>query len=344
MKIEQDQLLFFSKREWSDKMEKISFTTGIYNYKLAGLLEWSNDKKLFLNYMDAVEKYKYDRKKSLSEFRYLLRREPEFFPIINSIGKHYLNSKKYDKAIQYYIRAFEIVMHKIPINFKGHLPWDIELNRYFISTLNGLVLSYWYSNQIDKSLLVLKKIVQYDPEGHLMNKYRRGTIFYINGDYSEAEKIFENINAFPPYNYLYGRYLFNSGKYQEAILQLCLGMMRDNYICEKIIHCVYDVNIPNKAIYKKLSREFIKFTLYLFRDAKFRNFLRQIYRSKAFKEYLNPYQNVIAIYEYARPNEKKYEDIRQLIRMFKTVFNDIYAEKVYHEISDKIKKFCVNNV
>jgi len=27
--------------------------------------------------------------------------------------------------------------------------------------------------------------------------------------------------------------------------------------------------------------------------------------------------------------------------MFKTVFNDIYAEKVYHEISDKIKKFCV---
>jgi len=56
---------------------------------------------------------------------------------------------------------------------------------------------------------------------------------------------------------------------------------------------------------EKLSREFINFSLYLFKDFKFRNFLKQIYRSKMFKEYLNPYQDVIAIYQYTRPNEKE---------------------------------------
>jgi tetratricopeptide (TPR) repeat protein len=195
------------------KYDKLKFI----NTPMGGEFDWGDNRaELFDRFYDAEESP--DREIAESEFKMIIREDPEFIDAYNSLGWMALEESNDDEAQTYFQKAFKIGNSLIPKDFKGEIPWGIIANRPFLRALQSLGLSYLVINKLQKALDYFEKNLKYNPND---NQGIRTLAIHCYMALGECKKILHINRSFPNDTMpetMYGKVfaLFNLQKNEEA--------------------------------------------------------------------------------------------------------------------------------
>ena len=276
-------------------MSKFKFITYEYDAEIEGEFVWDiSCSKLFDSYYNGSEIYECGNyEKAINKFRYLLKKDSSFFPALNDIGWYFIEKYNLSKAIEYYSKAYIISNEKIPNNFKGKIIWGHIENRHYLRTLHGFGLANIYSLRYKEGLHLFERILDYNPNDNQGVRYLLGDVHFILGNLSDAEKCYKENLDNPTIRYSYGLFLYKSRRFIEAIIQLSLGIIEDEYILKVLLNKNIDEEIDFYIASKiKDALSYYRFTCGLWYTINGINFLKQIYMSDLFNIY---YEQIIKL-------------------------------------------------
>lgn len=170
------------------KYDKLKFI----NTPMGGEFDWGDNRaELFDRFYDAEESP--DREIAESEFKMIIREDPEFIDAYNSLGWMALEESDNEKAKFYFTTAFETGNALIPENFTGEIIWANIDNRPFLRALHNMGLLYLITKKFDKALKYFEKNLEYNRNDNqgvrtnaiqcymALNKYQN--ILKINSSY-----------------------------------------------------------------------------------------------------------------------------------------------------------------
>lgn len=132
------------------KFDKLKFVCN----KSEGEFDWGKSRsELFERLCDA------DRR----EFLAIIKEDPEFIEAYNSLGFIEIDNRNYGLAFMYFQDAFNIGNSLIPKNFRGNIIWAAIDNRPFLTAIQGLGLSFMYSNEFEQAIKFFEMNLKYNP-------------------------------------------------------------------------------------------------------------------------------------------------------------------------------------
>lgn len=139
------------------KYDKLKF----HYSSTVGEFDWGkNRSEVFERFYDADEIL--DKEVAESEFKMIIREDPEFIDAYNSLGWFAMEEFNYGIAQSYFQKAFKIGNSLIPKGFNGEIIWGIIDNRPFLRAMHGLGLSYLSINDFKQALRYFKKNLEYN--------------------------------------------------------------------------------------------------------------------------------------------------------------------------------------
>lgn len=320
-------------------MSNFKFITYQCDGEFEGEFVWDSSYSVMFNaYYDASEIYESgDTEKAVNKLRYILKKDPSFFPALNDIGWYFLQKNNLSKAFDYYNRAYKISSVHIPNNFKGKIIWGHIDNRHYLRTLHGFGLANIYSFKYYDGLKLFERILGFNPDDNQGIRYLMGDIHFLMGNYTEAETHYKENLDNPAIKFSYGLLLYKFQRFTESIIQFSLGIIEDDYIykilLDKKINEEMDFFLASK-IHNAFSYK--RFTFELWFNANGVKFLKQIYDSDLFGIY---YEQIIKLRK--KLNSIKgttTDDInrrRNFLNKISEIINTIdddYALKLFNEI------------
>ena len=173
----------------TSKYDKLKF-----NYsKYEGEFDWGENRfELFERFYDADEILEKDIAES--EFKMIIKDDPEFIDAYNSLGWLEIESKNFGNALKHFGNAFRIGHTLIPKNFNGKVIWGVIDNRPFLRSLQGLGVSYLFINEFEKALLYFEKNLKYNPND---NQGIRSLAIHCYVALGEFNKVLKLCKSFP---------------------------------------------------------------------------------------------------------------------------------------------------
>lgn len=328
-------------------MTNFDFTYSESDQGLEGRFSWNNSyRKTFDSYYLAVEIYQSGNiNKALNKFRYILKNNNDFIPALNELGWHFTEQRNFPKAKKYYEIALECCQSKIPVTFRGIIPWHFLENRHYLRTLQGFGSMYVHEFQYQKGLELLEKNLILNPNDNQGIRYLLGDVCLLLNDHINSEKYFSEYSEYSPYRYSYGVLLFNQRRYTDSIFQFSRGILEDEFIYKVIANKEIDSRlIEDYKVRSDIDNalSYHSFTLPHWFDRKIINFLNQIYESDLFQIYREEVNKMKQKSEF-RPDLKtiKIENVvtrEKLLSEFedyKEIMDSEFAEKIYQEIKNK---------
>jgi len=328
-------------------MTNFDFTYDQSDQGLEGRFSWKNSySKIFESYYLAVELYQSgDINKALNKFRYILKNNNDFVPALNELGWHFTEHRNFQKAKKYYKLALEYCQSKIPISFKGIIPWHYLENRHYLRTLQGFGVMYIHEFQFQEGLELLEKNLALNPNDNHGIRYLLGDVYLLLNDQTNSERFFNECLDYSPYRYSYGVLLFNQRKYIDSIIQFSRGILEDEFIYKVIAKKEMDSQlIENYKISCDIddALSYHSLTLPLWFDRKLKNFLNQIYDCDLFQIYREEVEKMKKKSEFSTEVKTiKIEHIvkrkRTLIAIedYKKIMDSEFADRIYQQIKNK---------
>lgn len=195
------------------KYDKLKFE----HSPMVGEFDWGkNRSEIFERFYDADEIF--DKEVAESEFKMIIKEDPEFIDAYNSLGWIAMENFNYGIAQTYFNKAFTIGNSLIPKGFKGEVIWGIIDNRPFLRAMHGLGLSYLLINEFKQALKYFNKNLEYNSNDE---QGIRGLAIHCYMALGEFNNILKINRLFPDDimpDTMYGKVfaLFNLQKTKEA--------------------------------------------------------------------------------------------------------------------------------
>ena len=171
----------------------------------------------------------------LNALNSILKDQPGHMPTLITLIKKYKEMKRFEKAIQHYLKAMQIN------------PNAQNAHYYYAQLLVD-------QNRVDEAIQIFRKVIDINPN-HINAQYSLAELYEENGDIEAADTFFNQAIVSDPnhseLNYRFGKYLLRNGQSDNAneyFEKAATLRDQDVILLMDIAKAYVDVNIPFKVI------------------------------------------------------------------------------------------------
>lgn len=163
----------------------------------------------------------------------LLAREPEFIDGYAHLAFAWYEQGKPKKALEAALAGLGVANRLIPEGFAGRIEWGHLENRPFLRALHGAVLAHVRLRRHREAVVLIEKMLAYNPNDNQGMRYLHGSEALRAGDYDQAQEVFAaEAEGYPPYFYELALTHILKGEWIPAATALRRGFCANPYIAE----------------------------------------------------------------------------------------------------------------
>lgn len=171
--------------------------------------------------------------KYVKTLKALVDRHPQFIDGHAHLGYALMQEGKPKLALQACLEGLEVGERAIPVGYAGSIEWGFLENRPFLRAAHGVVLSQLRLGQRKDALLLMEKMLAWNPNDNQGIRYLIGPEYLRAGETAQAERFFTNEAAhYPPYHYEHALLHLKAGDPIAAATKLRHGFVANGYIAE----------------------------------------------------------------------------------------------------------------
>ncbi|WP_210317432.1 hypothetical protein [Oryzicola mucosus] len=173
--------------------------------------------------------------KYVKTLKALVDRHPQFIDGHAHLGYALMEEGKPKLALQACLEDLEVGERAIPAGYAGSIEWGFLENRPFLRAAHGVVLSQLRLGQRKDALLLMEKMLAWNPNDNQGIRYLIGPEYLRAGETAKAERIFTDEAAhYPPYHYEHALLHLKAGDPVSAATRLRHGFVANGYIAEML--------------------------------------------------------------------------------------------------------------
>lgn len=185
--------------------------------------------------LDAHQSGEMNHNRYIAKLNSFIKREPDFIDFHAHLSFVYLEQGKPKKALDAALAGLATGNRLIPEDFSGTIEWGDLENRPYLRSLQAAMLAYVRLRRHKDAVLIIDKMLAYNPNDHQGCRYLLGSELLRAGDKKRAETILdEHKDEYPPCCYELALLHILNNDWVKAATALRHGFNTNSYIGEML--------------------------------------------------------------------------------------------------------------